>query len=289
MAGSRGARASQDQTLNRVVAEERLNDPGLPRYELTTWRRYGLIAGMTAAAPGRDFSLRDPASREDRVKLWGDLCHHLEPGFKAAVVGRQVHGTSIVNHTSLPSEPWSVLDAVDGHLTTVPGILLTITVADCIPVYLAHPENGAIGLLHAGWRGIAGGIVESGIERLCELAGTPARTVLVHCGISICGPCYEVGPEVVREVLGRSASGKQSLDLRDAAARRARSAGAIQISLSSWCTAHDSPRFHSHRGSRGSAGRMAAYLGRPSAVSSQNGAVLTHRPETGGGGSPESV
>jgi copper oxidase (laccase) domain-containing protein len=85
----------------------------------------------------------------------------------------------------------------------------------------------------------------------------------MHCGISICGDCYEVGPEVFLGVTGRPADGKQRLDLREAIGWRARRAGVERVTRSPWCTAHDRDRFYSHRASAGADGRMLAYLGRP--------------------------
>jgi polyphenol oxidase len=78
-----------------------------------------------------------------------------EPGFTGAVLGHQIHGRNVVWHSSPPSG-WRQLGGVDGHATATAGLLLLVTVADCVPVYLVDPLNRAVGLLHAGWRGIAG-------------------------------------------------------------------------------------------------------------------------------------
>ena len=66
-----------------------------------------------------------------------------------------------------PARGWVQVEGIDGWVTTAPGVLLTVTVADCIPVYLAVPGK-AVALLHAGWRGTAGGILARG-------ARAPAR------------------------------------------------------------------------------------------------------------------
>ena len=236
-------------------AETLVEDAALPRYELTGWRQeYGLVAGITAAGGDRDFTL----SAETR---WRELPKKVSPGFDGAVVGTQVHQSRLKIHEDL-GRPWSVFDGVDGHLSSRAGTLLAVTVADCVPVYLAHPASGTIALLHAGWRGIAAGIVEAGIERLRQLAGAPARELIIHCGVSICGGCYQVGPEVVQAVLGKQEP-KRLIDLRAVVGTRAMAVGLERASMSTWCTAHDGPRFHSHRASGGTAGRMAAYFGRP--------------------------
>jgi copper oxidase (laccase) domain-containing protein len=82
----------------------------------------------------------------------------------------------------------------------------------------------------------------------------------MHCGVGICGECYEVGSEVADRFGKPDAT---HLDLRDILAQQARALGIRDVSISPWCTAQERDRFFSHRASRGSDGRMVAYLGRP--------------------------
>ena len=82
----------------------------------------------------------------------------------------------------------------------------------------------------------------------------------MHCGVGICGACYEVGPEVI-ERLTEGPSGH--VDLREILARQAADLGITQVSVSSWCSAHDRAHFFSHRASGGRDGRMIAYVGVP--------------------------
>ena len=79
------------------------------------------------------------------------------------MLGNQVHGTEV--RAVGPGQGWVQCEGIDGWVTTSPGVLLTVTVADCIPVYLAVPGRG-VALLHAGWRGTAAGILERGVARL---------------------------------------------------------------------------------------------------------------------------
>ncbi len=158
----------------------------------------------------------------------------------------------------------SRLEGVDGHATAAPGILLTVTVADCIPVYLVDPVRRAVCLLHSGWRGTAGGILSRGLQLLQERAGSQAADVVVHCGVGICGPCYEVGSEVMTGCgLRHEGAGPWHAELREVLASQARSLGVGEVSTSQWCSAHDRPRFYSHRASGGRDGRMVAFLGLP--------------------------
>jgi len=138
--------------------------------------------------------------------------------------------------------------------------LLTITIADCIPVYLAVPHKGALALVHAGWRGTVGGILERAVDLLRNRAFARASDVVMHCGIGICGDCYEVGSEVA-DRFGKA--GATHLDLRDILAQQARALGIRDVSISPWCSAEARDRFFSHRASKGRDGRMVAYLGHP--------------------------
>jgi YfiH family protein len=185
------------------------------------------------------------------------------PGFDAVVLGNQVHGTVVEQVDA--GRGWIQIEGVDGWVTTARGILLTVTIADCIPVYLAVPGRG-VALLHAGWRGTAGGILGVGLERLLAATGSAASDVLLHCGVGICGPCYEVGSEVMLGCgLPAEGAGPWHLDLREHLARCAEALGVGRVSVSGWCSAHDREHFYSHRASRGSDGRMVAYLGMPRA------------------------
>ena len=184
--------------------------------------------------------------------------------FPALVLSHQVHGTAVQWHETLP-EGWLVLDGLDGHATPDRGLLLTVTVADCIPVYLAVPQKGVLALLHAGWRGAANGVLARAVELLKGRGVANSSELVMHCGVGICGTCYEVGSEVAVQFGLPVSPGSVPLDLRAVLARQARELGIEDVSVSPWCSAHDRDRFFSHRASGGRDGRMVAYLGRPKA------------------------
>ncbi|MDQ3811108.1 MAG: polyphenol oxidase family protein, partial [Chloroflexota bacterium] len=166
-----------------------------------------------------------------------------------------VHGRRIVAH--LPSwEGWLRVDAADGHLARDRGTAMAVTVADCVPVFIAH-ASGATALLHAGWRGTAAGILESAVAALRD-HGVPARELLVHLGPAICGHCYEVSPDVYGQLTSRSASAPTRVDLRAVLADRARAVGVGRITTSPSCTRCDNARFFSHRA--GDHGRQLGVL-----------------------------
>src|SRR5437879_13408305 len=83
--------------------------------------------------------------------------------------GSPVHGTTVRWHPAT-TDGWLIVDAVDGHATGARGPPLTVTVADCVPVYLAVPQKQVVALLHAGWRGTAGGILERGVGLVERMA-----------------------------------------------------------------------------------------------------------------------
>jgi YfiH family protein len=247
-----------------LVLESPAGDVSVPRLELTEWAsRYGLVAGITTRHGGFSLGLWSEESTGQVMTRWRAFRRAFEPRFPTLVLGHQVHGTEVRWHEGLPAG-WVLLDGVDGHATGQPGVLLAITVADCIPVYLAAPEQRGVALLHAGWRGVAGGVLEQGVEVLASHAGAARRSIIMHCGIGICGNCYEVGSEVSEQLNGRAGEAGQSfVDLRSILAARAGNLGICEVTISPYCTAHYPDRFFSHRASGGRDGRMVAYLGRP--------------------------
>ena len=250
-------------TESAVLREDELAG-ALPRYEVPGWReRFGVVAGITGrgtlSGRGFDLGLWSEAPVGAVMDRWRAL-RSAEPGFGGVMLAHQVHGARVAWHQR--AEGWVQLEGLDGHATTTRGILLTVTVADCIPVYLADPRRGAIALLHAGWRGAAAGILGAGLALMRERAGSDPADIIMHAGVGICGPCYEVGSEVVTGLgLPADGSGPWHVDLRERLLAQARWLGIGEATRSPWCSAHDRPRFFSHRASGGADGRMVAYLG----------------------------
>lgn len=235
----------------------------IPRFEIPDWReQFGVVAGITGrgSEPGRGFDLglwsKEPVG--EVMSRWLAFRREMVK-FPAIALGNQVHGLEVMKLDGGPG--WIYLDGVDGWITTTPGTLLTVTIADCVPVYLLIPGRG-VALLHAGWRGTAGGILARGLEVLLKATGADRANVLMHCGVGICGECYEVGSEVMAGCgVPAEGSGPWHLDLRSTLLDQARSLGLTQTSSSPWCSAHDRSSFYSHRASGGTDGRMVAYLG----------------------------
>ncbi len=249
----------------RAAREPRVAGDSVPRYELDRWRsEFGVVAGITGRDGDFDLRLGTRGGAGMVQERWARLQRAAGPGFRAVAVSRQVHGTAVAIYETA-SAGLLVGQGVDGHVTGQRGLLLAVTVADCVPVYLAHPASGTVGLLHAGWRGTAAGILEAGISKLCEAARGVPRDLIIHYGVGICGVCYEVGPEVWEALTGRRPAGRSPIDLRALLAARAAAVGVRHMTVSEWCPACEPERFFSHRRSAGQAGRMVAYVGIPMA------------------------
>ena len=243
------------------VAETPVGDATVPRLELADWsQRYGLIAGITTRPLSLGLWSEEPVGQ--LMGRWRAFRSTFASRFPTIVLSHQVHGTEVRWHEAMP-EGWLILDGIDGHATGDPGVLLTITVADCIPIYLAVPQTGAIALVHAGWRGAAGGVLARCVDLLTSRGFATTSDIVMHCGVGICGDCYEVGPEVAVRFGMPSRDGPVQLDLRASLARQAHELGIADVSISPWCSAEGRERFFSHRASGGRDGRMVAYLGRP--------------------------
>jgi polyphenol oxidase len=175
----------------------------------------------------------------------------LEPAHVA--MGWQVHGTDVLDWDAPPPDPGfarpgAELPRVDAHATRTPGLGLLVLAADCLPVALAG--GGRVAMVHAGWRGLAGGILERAVAGFDE---PPAAAV--GPGIGAC--CYEVGEEVLAHFadLDGVASGRR-LDLRAVAERRLAGAGVAHVEHVELCTSCRADLFFSHRRDAGITGRQ---------------------------------
>jgi copper oxidase (laccase) domain-containing protein len=125
-----------------------------------------------------------------------------------------------------------------------------VLAADCLPVALGSPR--AVAMLHAGWRGIAAGVLEQGVLALRELGGPGEIAAVIGPGAGAC--CYEVGSEVHAALTGTPREG--AIDLRAIARLRLLAAGVAEVDDVKACTICDQ-RFFSHRREGERAGRQA--------------------------------
>lgn len=217
--------------------------------------QFGIRAFTTTRLAG-SFGLASEESARSVMERWRQLRQELAPGGVRLASSVQTHGPRVVVH-GREWDGWLRVDDADGHVAPDRGLALAVTIADCVPVFLAHP-GGAVALLHSGWRGTAARIVERGIEALAHRGFAPVE-LRIHLGPAICGDCYEVGPDVHRQLTGRDASGASAhVDLRSLIAQHARDAGVRHVTRSPSCTRCDNNRFYSHR--VGDAGRQIAVI-----------------------------
>jgi YfiH family protein len=215
---------------------------------------YGVRAFTTGRAAG-SFGMAGSEPVRDVVARWDALRDALRPGGPRLATARQVHGTHVLVHGT-DWEGWLRGDDADGHAALQRGTGMAVSIADCVPVFIVH-ASGAAALLHAGWRGTAGEIVEQGIAAL-TLRGVRAAELRVHLGPAICGRCYEVSPDVYERLTGSRPPGPRLVDLRALIADQARALGVHHISISDSCTRCHNERFYSHRA--GDAGRQLGVL-----------------------------
>ena len=165
---------------------------------------------------------------------------------RLAAAVHQVHGTTVV-----AADGHAIPDA-DGQVTAAPGLAPLVLVADCVPIVLIAPE--AVGVVHAGWRGLHGGIVANAVQALRDRGAT---RVAAAVGPAIGPCCYEVGDEL------RAAFGTRepTLDLPGIAAAQLAAAGVDAVHTAGLCTScterDGAPLFFSHRRDRGVTGRQA--------------------------------
>jgi hypothetical protein len=169
------------------------------------------------------------------------------------VTAGQVHGARAV----VVDRPGHVPDC-DALVSRTPGLVLAITTADCMSILISAP--GAAAAIHAGWRGLAAGVLEAAIAALRGLTGAPSGRMEVHFGPCIRGCCYEVGDEVAGCFPASACSHpgtRPHLDLPTAARERlaALGCGADAVEDTGACTACEPSLYFSHRRDHGVTGR----------------------------------
>jgi hypothetical protein len=224
---------------------------------LFTTRRGGVSTGPYASLNLGLWTDDEPANvhvNRDRLAALADIARG------RFAQGRQVHGTHVRALTE-PPDPHEEPAPADGQATSVPGVAPIVLVADCLPIALA--ADGAVAMLHAGWRGLAGGVVEAGVRAVRELGGS--GDVVVAIGPGAGGCCYEVGEEVhaAFAAYGDAVRRGRNLDLKAIAARELRAAGAAEVHDAGICTMCADPGlFYSHRRDGGVTGRQAGVVWR---------------------------
>jgi YfiH family protein len=196
------------------------------------------------------------AVTENRRRVRAQLDLPSEPAWIEQVHGTRVADLDVVAGSATPA---------DAMLTRRAGTVCVVQVADCLPVLFAAADGSAVGAAHAGWRGLAAGVLETTVARL----GNDPQRLLAWLGPAIGAEHFEVGEEVrtaftTRDAhsaaaFTRNSRGRWQCDLIALAHRRLAAAGVRNISGGSWCTYTDRVRFFSYRRD-GQCGRMAALV-----------------------------
>jgi len=180
------------------------------------------------------------------------------------VILRQIHSDVCLRVEQVPHEH----PAGDALLTSVPGLVVAIRTADCLPILIVDPRHRAVAAVHAGWRGAAAAVAAKAVQALAREFGGQPEEVEIAIGPGICGRCYEVGPEVARRFAAwlpelAEVAKPVLLDLTEVNRRQLLGAGVSPggLHLGAPCTACSSDEFHSYRRQGPRAGRMLSGIG----------------------------
>lgn len=176
----------------------------------------------------------------------------------------QVHGVAIAD-LDRPDPAGAAQPTADGAFTRHPGRICAILTADCLPVLLAASSGAAVGAAHAGWRGLADGVIEAAVRALA----LPPASLLAWLGPGIGPRHFEVGPEVREALLAgdpgagecfeRNPRGRYLANLPALARRRLERLGVTEVYEAGECTHERSERYFSHRRD-GATGRQATLV-----------------------------
>ncbi|WP_085318206.1 peptidoglycan editing factor PgeF [Derxia lacustris] len=178
----------------------------------------------------------------------------------------QVHGTEVIElDGSRPAAP----PRADGVWTRRPGLACTIMTADCLPVLIADRQGRAVGAAHAGWRGLADGVLQATVAGMRAGLAPLSLDLVAWIGPHIGQPAFEVGGEVREIFLDRMADcdaafvpgigGRWHADLAALATRALREAGVTVVLRDKACTVRDKEHFYSYRRD-GTTGRIASFI-----------------------------
>ncbi len=201
------------------------------------------------------FTGRGPASEKEEREV---VLRRVEPGTPPVAWARQIHSA-----TALPAVPGKCGDG-DALWTHERGLALSVITADCVPVLLAGP--GGLAAVHAGWRGIVGGVVPATLREL----GGPFADWTAWIGPTIGPCCYEVGEDVAEQVAAASGpgvvvprpGGKPHLDLQAAVRHQLQEAGIGEVRVVACCTRDHGDHLYSYRREGKGVGRNMAFLWR---------------------------
>jgi len=181
----------------------------------------------------------------------------------------QIHGSRTIRLD--PATAHDNDTKADALVTRDSRRVLSVRVADCVPVLVSADDGRTVAAIHAGWRGVVAGVVVEALKQLEDLSEVSSRRVTAAIGPSIGFDSFEVGPDVLDEFtrifkrdapIRRRPDGKGHVDLRESLRRQLIAAGvrADRVDTTDRCTYRDADEFFSHRRENGVTGRMAAII-----------------------------
>jgi len=262
--GDAGGAAVRPPDALPLLPARTLEATGCARAAFTT--RRGGVSSAAFAALNLSFAVGDArgAVRENRRRLaaaWG-------VGLASLVEAAQPHGNRIA--AVGPGAAGTVVPGVDALVTDAPGIWLAVSVADCVPLLVVDPDRPAVGALHAGWRGVASGIVPALLAEMGRRFRTRPGRLRAAAGPAIGPCCYEVDEPVARAMASaswwpdaahRTGPGRWRLDLREAVRRELVAGGVAPdaVEVLPGCTMCRPDLFFSYRRDRVT-GRLAGCI-----------------------------
>jgi YfiH family protein len=270
----------------RIPNWYRVDANGLRFYQAWNLHASGLVThgfsarmGGVGSAPFDTLNLGygtndDPAAVTSNRRAFAEALQ-IDPA--RLVVPQQAHSGNVrrVDESDAGSGALSYAAGIpetDALITSVPNLPLALHFADCVCVFLLDPANGAIGAVHAGWRGTVQGVVTNTIDAMRKEFDTDPKLLLAAIGPAICRHCYDVDEDVAREFFGayphdervmkQSGSAKWRVDLKRANLILLESAGVedANVALSDECTSCNREEFFSHRRDGGETGRMGGWM-----------------------------
>lgn len=172
-----------------------------------------------------------------------NFCEKFGVDYTKIVFANQVHGTS-VKKVSI-QDCGKTIELCDGLITNDKNIYLCIFTADCMPVFLASRDYSVVAMVHAGWRGLAGGIIESATIRFLEDFGISSQDIIAYIGPHISKCCYQVGNEL-KKTFNRPPD-EEYFSLSDEAQSQMKKLGITRVFVNSHCTCHEYEMFYSYR------------------------------------------
>jgi YfiH family protein len=246
-----------------------------PDWLLPDWSADGVGAVMTTrrggagAGPFESMNLRGGLGDDPSVVSANLAVLEHAVGVRPVFLN-QVHGARVVRLGRGDLRPDAPVHEADACITTEPGLACAVQVADCLPVLLVAPLARGVGAAHAGWRGLAHGVLGAAVQQLCAAVDCAPQELQAWLGACIGPRRFEVGADVLEacgfapasadvERFRPHAPGKWLANLPLLARDRLHAAGVRCISGGSWCTVDEPSRFFSYRRD-GVTGRMAALI-----------------------------